>query len=179
MVRGARVLRPFALQDIDGKVIASAAARALKPAFQASATCEQKGFIPGRSLVQNVVELDLEARINAASLHSSFSTSLRPARRCRTFSCTWCWRRKVSRNMVRALYSGNRVVWAAAGHDFEIARVASGVLQGSPLSSLFFCAAVIRALVRAAPPKSCAGVTADDVRAAAPEVRLWGPQGCT
>lgn len=64
-------MRPLALQNTNGKVMAVAAARALTPAFQASATCEQRGLIPVSSLVQNVVELDLEARklaINADAI---------------------------------------------------------------------------------------------------------------
>lgn len=60
----------------------------------------------------------------------------------------------------------------------ERARVTSGVFQGSPLLSLPFVAAtdpVIRALVRAAPSRSCSRITVDDVGAAVPKLRLVSP----
>lgn len=184
VVRTGMALRPLAQQNVDGKI--EATARAFEPEFQASATPEHRGFIPGRLLVNTVVELDLEG-LKLSIVADAGSFLFFRLRGVIPLASPHLHHMVLEEeglpegflHVVRAMYAENQVVWAAAGREFEIARVTSGVLQGSPLSSLL-CVATMdpikRALVRAAPPCSCVRVMADDVGAAVPEVR--SPAAC-
>ena len=57
--------RPLTMKNTDNKLIAAAVTYATIPTFKATVNPIQQGFVPGRDFVVNVVQLDLESRVNA------------------------------------------------------------------------------------------------------------------
>ena len=62
VVRSPGETRPLGLKDYGNKIIGTTWARAFAPVLRAGACPLQRGFVPGRQLVQNPVDLDAAAR---------------------------------------------------------------------------------------------------------------------
>jgi hypothetical protein len=64
-IRAAKDLRPIGLKNTDNKIIAGVINGAIAGPFASAAVRIQRGFVRGRQIIDNVVELDAAARIQA------------------------------------------------------------------------------------------------------------------
>jgi len=62
VIRAPNELRPLTLNNFDNKIICSTAAASISPVICKSAHPIQNGFVHGRQLLQNPLELDLASR---------------------------------------------------------------------------------------------------------------------
>jgi len=63
-IRDTECTRPLGLKNTDNKVIISATIASFRKDMRRSTHASQRGFVPGRLLVQNVLDLDAAARID-------------------------------------------------------------------------------------------------------------------
>ena len=56
--------RPLFLKNLDNKIIAAVANHKFKQPLAESACSLQRGFVQGRNFVNNIVELDVDPRVN-------------------------------------------------------------------------------------------------------------------
>jgi len=66
-------MRPLSLKQGDNKLVASVLNYCISPAISASAIDMQRGFIHGRQLAQNVIDLDFSSRMFALDFYSGIS----------------------------------------------------------------------------------------------------------
>lgn len=67
VTRKPKETRPLTLNNTYNKYICGATAMAMSPILEQSTQASQNGFVRGRQLLQNPVDLDLEARVAALS----------------------------------------------------------------------------------------------------------------
>ena len=60
-------VRPISLKNSDNKLIATVANAAISPVISSQANSLQRGFVQGRQLTQNILELDTCSRIHSMS----------------------------------------------------------------------------------------------------------------
>ena len=161
IVREATDTRPLNLRNTDNKTLTGIINLNMQPAIRSGAHTTQRGFIGGRQLTQNVVDLDFSAR-EQAIFTSSQSSAVNLAsipEECRiailaffdfatafpsvahaylalviVFSKAPPW----IENFVRNLYAFNHTFqMTASGMNF-LYSIWSGVLQGCPLSATLF-----------------------------------------
>ena len=65
VVRAAHDTRPIALKLVKNKVVASAHVHVLAEVNKRTTSELQRGFVPGRQLLQNIVEIDCVGRVHA------------------------------------------------------------------------------------------------------------------
>ena len=84
--------RPLTMKNTDNKLIAAAVTYATIPTFKDTVNPIQQGFVPGRNFVVNVVQLDLESRVNAlrclCSRNVSSPADLLPPHSVANLACT-------------------------------------------------------------------------------------------
>ena len=129
------------------KVAAAVYNHAVKPVVTTSACYTQRGFVAGRQHVQNVVDLDTEARLGglaAALYHLAVLIFLDFAAAFPSVLHEWLVRISEAngtpigfRMVIRAMYFLNSA-WVMSDASVEFAFwILSGVLQGCPLSGTF------------------------------------------
>ena len=95
-------VRPLGLKNTDNKIICGVWNRVLRPVVSRCSSPLQRGFVAGRQLAQNPVDIDAAAKVQGyrgiAHLHpsSSYGTSSRPFHRCRIPGCSQCLLRLAS-----------------------------------------------------------------------------------
>ena len=166
--RKAGDLRPITLKNDDAKACNATIARAYRPTMKASTSKFQRGFKPGAQITQNCVELDLESRIHAIRCMSQRNAkspeTMLPGHSIAKISCLvlfdyaaafpsviHMWVRMVL-HAVQAptaliyafehIYFSNIAIMKANGTFMEMFDVTRGVLQGDPLSAMFFNLAI-------------------------------------
>jgi len=169
-------LRPLTLKNEDNKAVAGVLNWSVAPVIAKSASGIQNGFVNGRQLVQNPVELDYESRLGALRYSAkqralSFKSDLAIVRKgcigllpilllfdfAAAFpSVSHAWLRAVLVSLefpdgllkaFDALYECNEAYWGTGGREYWLFRVISGVLQGCPLSGSLFVLAMDPLLV--------------------------------
>lgn len=146
VVRSSDKLRPLCLKNVDIKVIAGVASHSMRSTLQSCAHPAQHGFIPGRSIIQNVYELDCMARaldtcaaagayggllfLDIAAAFPSLSRKLVIA----SLRASGAPRRLV--NLVLALFDRNVLLLKHGSAPSRVCEASSGVPQGCPLSSV-------------------------------------------
>lgn len=154
VVRSSDKLRPLCLKNVDIKVIAGVAAHSMRTTLQACAHPAQRGFVLGRSIIQNVYELDCVARaldtcasvgahsgllfLDIVAAFPSLSRKLVLA----SLRSSGALRRLV--NLVLALFDRIVLLRKLGGEPSPICEASSGVPQGCPLSSVLFIVATER-----------------------------------
>ena len=161
-------LRPLTLKNADDKVVAGCANWCLSPVIEKTASQLQRGFIHGRQLLQNIVDLDFSARersliASGAEPRLPFSCDLGLSRRgivgilpilllfdfAAAFpSVSHKWLRavllaiKIPRgilNLFDCLYDSNEAFCSVGGRPVAwIFNILCGVLQGCPFSGSLF-----------------------------------------
>ena len=163
-------LRPITLQNEDRKSVAGILNQCILPTIILFCSILQRGFVPGRQLIQNVVDLDFHSRCYAATFHGktnlSYSTCVNEALKwCLNFlpltvlfdfaaafpSVAHKWIRSVLKkikipqgmlNAFNVLYANNEGVAKVGNLMKWIFSVKCGVLQGCPLSGTLFVLAI-------------------------------------
>ena len=160
--------RPLALNNCDNKQVCAAAARAASPTIQTHAHESQNGFIQGRQLLQNPVDLDFSSRVSAircaASRGNASFDCMLPNHSVSKLAVTllfdfstafpsvfheWIFAVldfiKAPRdfcNVVRNRYKDSNAYWMQNGSYNHLFPVGGGVQQGCPLSSVLFVLAI-------------------------------------
>ena len=63
VIRNAEDTRPLGLRNTDNKIISGTMNNTFKPALTKHASKLQRGFVPHRNFLDNIVDLDTEARL--------------------------------------------------------------------------------------------------------------------
>jgi len=163
LARASLEARPLAMKCTDNKIVCATTINCIKPVTCANTNRMQRGFVPGRQLVQNVVDTDTYSRIAAMrcmfSRDAPFSCMLHPEHVANlavtTFfdftaafpSVSHDWLFQVLKtirmpdglvSLVRAMYMDNRAYCSLSGSLRYLYTVSAGVLQGCPLSAALF-----------------------------------------
>jgi hypothetical protein len=75
VIREATETRPLGLKSTDNKIIGAVWNISAKNALSSSACRIQRGFTPGRQMIENVMNLDTHARIFGSAGHCHFGDS--------------------------------------------------------------------------------------------------------
>ena len=154
-------LRPLSIVNTDNRLLANALRLRIEPLLSQVISTMQQGFLPGRSLLKNVIDVDAAMRevafeqddpaavffdfqaafpsISHAFLHETLSALGLPPTVCRFISC---------------LYWGHGCRIAGTDGLHEGFRIGAGIRQGCPISPLLFAVVVdplLRRLRRALP----------------------------
>lgn len=172
-------LRPLTIVNTDNRLLASAARYRYESAISSAIGSSQRGFIPGRSMLKNVLEVDTRLRTACAcsgaagavffDFEAAFPTLSHSylhhlLERLRLPACV--------RQFVRSLYHGHGCRVAQSGTLSEPFPIRAGIRQGCPLSPLLFALAVeplLRELARAA-PTALIRAYADDIAAVSEDI---------
>jgi hypothetical protein len=161
-------LRPLTLKNTANKIIAGVLNWIVHPVVRATACSIQRGFIQGRQLVQNVLDLDFSARrdsllFSAQKNHKlgffadlsiskvgvlntlpvlllfDFAAAFPSVKHAWMFYLLETIRMPLGlKNAVKKLYEANQGYMDCEGEDYWLFEVMSGVLQGCPLSGSLF-----------------------------------------
>ena len=172
VVRKPTELRPLTLKVADNKIVMGVLNHSITPTISACASALQRGFVPGRQLLQNAVDLDFWTRKFAMLYHESLGSSHlsfdRDILECLSAisglpiaimfdyaaafpSVAHAWMFAILHyikipkgflNAVKAMYKNNQAYTSIAGIMTWIFIVACGVLQGCPLSGTLFVLAI-------------------------------------
>ena len=157
--------RPLTLKNSDNKLVAAVTNHAISPVIQACSSAVQNGFVQGRQLTQNIVDLDHASRLYACTGHSvehpfdsivaandSFNIGQVPVTVLFDFAAAFpsvvhAWLFIVLRyikmpeglqRLIQALYENNQAYGTIEGQSLWLFAVCGGVLQGCPLSGSLF-----------------------------------------
>ena len=146
--------RPLSIVNTDNRVMANAVRIALEPVFERWVSEVQRGFLAGRSLLANVVDIDHEAM--RVSLRCRHGAIILFDFRAAFPSISHDYIFKVLSHMgipqellhlFRAFYRENACWVVAGGRLHEGFAMSAGIRQGCPLSPLLF-AVVVDLLLR-------------------------------
>ena len=158
VIRSPSDVRPLGLKNIDNKTICAVWNHALRPQIARQACSLQRGFVAGRQLLENITDLDAEARVYGHPSDAHLLPILVLFDFCAAFpsvALSWVWTVLDAMQFhpgLRAFFEGvyhlnSCVLPAPSGLEF-MCWVTAGVLQGCPLSGLIFVL-VIDPLLRA------------------------------
>jgi hypothetical protein len=172
-------VRPLSIVNTDNRLMANAIRLRVEPLLAQAISPMQRGFLPGRSMLQNVVEVDGEMR--AASLLSDSSGAVFFDFAAAFPSLAHDYMLDVLeslqipqhiRNFIGNIYVGNGCKIAAAGGVHAGFSIRSGIRQGCPLSPLLFalCGDLLLRRLHAATPDDLLRAYADDTALVAKDV---------
>ena len=154
-------VRPLSVVNTDNRLMANAVRMRIEPLLAQAISPAQRGFLPGRSLIQNVVEIDGEMRVASALGENSAAVFFDFAAAFPSLSHDFLHAvlahvqlPATIRRFVQALYTGNGCSLIAAGDSYEGFSIRSGIRQGCPLSPLLFALCgdlLVRKLQRSVP----------------------------
>ena len=141
--------RPLAIVNTDNRIIASSLGLAWEPIFNKWVSKLQRGFLRGRSMLANVLDIDEEAM--TISLKEScgglvlfdFKAAFSSIDHDYLLRCLeHIGMPRPALNAVRALYSQVRCALQFKGETYGAFDMTAGVRQGCPLSPLLFAVTV-------------------------------------
>ena len=146
---GASDTRPLSIVNTDNRLIASAMRLAWEPILSKWISSMQRGFLKGRSMLMNILDIDeaamtisLKEKFGGAvifDLKAAFpSISQEYLIKC----LTHLGLPSTAINAIKALYSQVRCALQFKGTTYEQFDVTAGIRQGCPLSPLLFAATV-------------------------------------
>ena len=137
------------LHNCDRKAIGGGWNGAAKPALAASANRIQRGFIPGRQLIENVMNLDTHARVFGAAGRNALLAFFDFAAAFPSVMHSWIMividangTSDGLRQLIKAMYCFVECGTVPDGEYFFLYLILSGVLQGCPLSGMIFAMTV-------------------------------------
>jgi hypothetical protein len=167
--------RPLAIGNTDNRLMCGAARMRWEMIFNEWVSTSQKGFLPSRSMLSNVLTVDHEAmkisleQETGAIVLFDFKAafpSLERAFMIRTLE--WLGMPEKQLNLIRTMYDRTRVKIRAAGEEGEGFEMTRGIRQGCPLSPLIFAVVVdilLRRLSKNLEDKGLTRAFADDTAA--------------
>ena len=138
-------VRPLSIMNTDNRLMANAVRMRTEPMLDKIVSDSQRGFLPGRSLIQNVVQIDTAMR--TAALEQEAAGALFFDFAAAFPSLAHDYLHAVLKHLglpasfsrfVEALYTGNGCDIAAGGETHKGFCISSGIRQGCPLSPLLF-----------------------------------------
>ena len=146
--------RPLSLVDVSNRIIAAAYKKRWEPQLGAWVSIDQRGFIQGRSMMKNVVDLEA-AGFSTSALHERGMTLLIDFKAAfpsvsHQFMMLCLKAMGMPASMIRvlqALYLDGHCCISVGGALWEGFSMTSGIRQGCPLSPLIF-AVVMDVLLR-------------------------------
>ena len=172
--------RPLSLVNTDNRLIASALRIAIEPAVEKVISNMQRGFLRGRKMLTNVLDIDFESmkvslnNPKGAIILFDFEAAFPSI--SQSFLLDMLQRVGLPEEVlqvVRALYWQCRCVVKMGGSTFPGFNMSSGVRQGCPLSPLLFVLTVdilLRTLAHNTPLDATIRAFADDVGMVLPSV---------
>ena len=152
IVREPSNTRPLSLKSCDYKIICAVVNFALRTPLATHACPVQRGFIPGRQLVSNVVDLDVYGRIyemQPVGSNPSLLSLYEFAAAFPSMSHTWiaaCFTAigvpSGAHGLIMNMYCLSLAHSAAGGTLIPLFLILAGVLQGCPLSGCLFAVGV-------------------------------------
>ena len=136
------------ITNTSNRLLASAVRLTVEPVLAPHITDRQRGFLPGRSMIANIVDVDeamLETAIEEEGAYTFFFDfaaafpSIEPAL-LHGFFAHLGWPPWL-RQFIRALYWNNHCHLVVGGSRFAGFVLSRGIRQGCPLSPLLFAAA--------------------------------------
>ena len=137
--------RPLSIVNADNRLMASAIRLLMEPILDYAVSPAQQGFLGGRSLLQNVVDVD-EGMRKAALLGSSpaaifFDFKAAFPSLSQSFMITTLSHLGIPRHIIqfiKCLYWDNHCLLSIGGRRFGGFKIGAGIRQGCPLSPLLF-----------------------------------------
>ena len=166
--------RPLAIVNTDNRLIASAMRRRWESIFNKWVSSAQRGFLHGRSMLANVVDVDFDAM--RISLTREYGALVLFDFQAAFPSVSHDYMRRVlrhlglpeeARRLIDSLYVNTRCIISCQGGRYEGFPIRSGIRQGCPLSPLLF--AVVADLVLR---RLTGAFTEDTVRAFADDTAM-------
>ena len=160
VTRCAEDTRPLGLKNCDNKVVAGVVNHVSRTALSSNASRLQRGFVPDRQMIENVLDLDTAARIYGARGHEDFEqgelSTLCPLISLWDLMAAFPsvkhgWLFVVIENagfpsgwinIIKAMYTLVRTFARCDADLLFLYWVLSGVLQGCPLSGMIFAFAI-------------------------------------
>ena len=141
--------RPLSVSNVDNRMLASAARIAWEPILEEWVSEAQRGFLKGRSMLHNVIEIDWSAmKVSLKHEHGAiilfdFKAAFPSVAHSFLINCL----RMLGlpgcvMNFISSLYSCNKCYIRMQGGDYPGFNMLSGVKQGCPLSPLLFAVCV-------------------------------------
>ena len=175
--------RPLNVSNVDNRLLASAARLAWEPILERWVSKMQRGFLKGRVMLHNVIDIDWEAmkvslkHQNGALVLFDFKAAFPSVGHDFLInSLTYLGVPHFAMNFIHHMYQHNHCVIRMQGGDFPGFDLLGGVRQGCPLSPLLFavCVDILLRMLDLRVPNLCARAFADDI---ASIVTDWWTQG--
>ena len=145
----AEATRPLNISNVDNRLLASAARLAWEPKFKEWISAMQRGFLKGRQMLHNVLDVDFEAmRVSLKTEHGllvlfDFRAAFPSVSHEFLISCLrYLGLPAYVMNFIRIMYNNNWCTIRIQGEDFPGFMMEGGVRQGCPLSPLLFAVCV-------------------------------------
>jgi hypothetical protein len=139
--------RPLAIVDTVNRLVANAMRLAWEGRWSAHISPSQQGFLPGRSLLSNVMNLETDAQLTAATAEAGAVLLLDYQAAFPSLSHTFLMRGleawgmpSSARRQVAQLYAGVACRISLHGRGWDTFQQTAGIRQGCPLSPLLFAA---------------------------------------
>ena len=175
--------RPLSISNVDNRLLASAARVAWEPILERWVSKCQRGFLKGRVMLQNVIDVDWVAMtVSLKSEHGAlvlfdFRAAFPSVSHPFLMKCLeLLGLPQEAMNFIRTMYNSNKCYVRLQGHDFPGFSLHGGVRQGCPLSPLLFAVCVdilLRMIVHVVSDCTCKAF-ADDIAAILTD---WWKQG--
>ena len=182
-------IRPLSLSNSDVKIFEMALCCAWEEVISSWALRAQRGFIRGRSMLKNVLEVESKSLVLSLS---SYNSEARPGTLLFDFGNAfpslaheflWLTLESIGVpasiiNAVKRLYSNSKHFWKYRGITKEVYVAEAGVKQGGPLSALLFVIAIdafLASLGSVILPDDLLTAFADDVAVVTENLWLVGP----
>ena len=146
-------LRPLSLCNSDVKILEMALCRAMEEKVEQWAHASQRGFLRGRSMLQNILDVETKSIVYA---HEQYGLLARPvtilfdfANAFPSLAHEFLWMvlhfigvPPLVIGAIQQLYKNNTHLWEFRGRTRKVYIAKSGVKQGGPLSALLFVIAI-------------------------------------
>ena len=175
--------RPLNISNVDNRIIASAARLAWEPILEAWVSKMQRGFLKGREMLHNIIDVDWAAmKVSLVMPHGSlvlFDFRAAFPSVSHDFliqSLTYLGLPQHAIHFIRSMYSQNTCTLRVQGQDFPGFSLLGGVRQGCPLSPLLFavCVDLLLRMMEKQFPSDTICAFADDI---AMIISDWWSQG--
>ena len=141
--------RPLSISNVDNRLLASAARLAWEPILERWVSRLQRGFLKGRSMLHNTIDIDWESMVislkhdGGALVLFDFKAAFPSISHPFLIACLkYLGLPSSAMHFIEAMYDGNKCYMRVHGRDFLGFDLKGGVRQGCPLSPLLFAVCV-------------------------------------